>query len=600
MTKYIKRSIIPPDISILSALLILILILITTSSNAKAQFSADDILILANSKSESSLEIANYYAKKRNIPADSIVSLDCSTEEHISREEFNSTILFPLKKLISEKTNLQKKRIIVLTHGVPLGINDTYVEKEKSEPLKQELGKQAQILKNRYQMELGTLEKISKQTRRFSNPLGFTSDQMPSPIITQELIKYIEEIHRALSSSSQSDKATLSRDLRSVIERLFGLRGVLSTLIKPDSSPDPDKDPAIVSIRNELIEISKTSLPDSESSLVKHLALLERGGGIIGVISQIPLLADSLFSEQSGASVDSELSVLHIMPGGAPISFRLPNPLFMESKDSKGLQSAPLVTFPLLLTSRLDGPGVNTVKKIIDNTLTADNLDNLKGTFLIDARGLSWEQRDEYATWDRDITTLARVAKTGSRFKIDFDGRPEIAGETKNIALYIGWYQVRKYENVYSFKPGAVGYHIASSEAISVRNPDETGWVKNLLERGVVSTIGAVNEPYLDSFPKPTRFFDLLLSGKYQLIEVYALSSPYISWRLVLFGDPLYQPISEHSAKDELGYRARQIEKLPERPSRFLPSAHSLINSNSGSTTESNGNGTTPPALLVR
>lgn len=110
-------------------------------------------------------------------------------------------------------------------------------------------------------------------------------------------------------------------------------------------------------------------------------------------------------------------------------------------------------------------------------------------------------------------------------------------------SLYIGWYKLRAYDAVFSFNPGSIGYHRASAEALSVHDPAERGWCKNALEHEVTATLGSVGEPYLDAFPEPERFTTLLLTGKYALAEVYYLTSRYVSWRTVLFGDPLYNPM---------------------------------------------------------
>jgi hypothetical protein len=117
-----------------------------------------------------------------------------------------------------------------------------------------------------------------------------------------------------------------------------------------------------------------------------------------------------------------------------------------------------------------------------------------------------------------------------------------------NVALYIGWYRLRSYEDVFSFNPGAIGYHMASAEAVTIHDPNERGWCKNALGRGITATLGSVGEPYLDAFPEPARFTRLLLSGKYPLVEVYYLTSRYVSWRMVLFGDPLYNPFKANAA----------------------------------------------------
>jgi hypothetical protein len=108
--------------------------------------------------------------------------------------------------------------------------------------------------------------------------------------------------------------------------------------------------------------------------------------------------------------------------------------------------------------------------------------------------------------------------------------------------VYVGWYRYRAYEDAFTFNPGALGYHIASGEAVSVHAPHERGWCKNALERGITATLGPNNEPYLDAFPLPGEFFGLLLTGKYSLVEAYYLTTRYVSWRMILFGDPLYNP----------------------------------------------------------
>jgi hypothetical protein len=63
-----------------------------------------------------------------------------------------------------------------------------------------------------------------------------------------------------------------------------------------------------------------------------------------------------------------------------------------------------------------------------------------------------------------------------------------------------------------------------------------------MLEKGVAATIGPVGEPYVQAFPPPEIFFGLLIDGHLTLAECYALSNPFLSWKMVLIGDPLYRP----------------------------------------------------------
>jgi hypothetical protein len=63
-----------------------------------------------------------------------------------------------------------------------------------------------------------------------------------------------------------------------------------------------------------------------------------------------------------------------------------------------------------------------------------------------------------------------------------------------------------------------------------------------MLEEGVTATIGPVGEPYVQAFPMPEIFFAALTDGAFTLAECYLLSVPYLSWKMVLVGDPLYRP----------------------------------------------------------
>ena len=87
-----------------------------------------------------------------------------------------------------------------------------------------------------------------------------------------------------------------------------------------------------------------------------------------------------------------------------------------------------------------------------------------------------------------------------------------------------------------------MAYHLASSEADTLRDPGSHVWCKKMLEDGVCATIGPVYEPYLVAFPRPNEFFAMLLQGNMPLVECYYRSNPFNSWMMTLIGDPLYKP----------------------------------------------------------
>ena len=113
-------------------------------------------------------------------------------------------------------------------------------------------------------------------------------------------------------------------------------------------------------------------------------------------------------------------------------------------------------------------------------------------------------------------------------------------GDCPDTALYCGWYSLGRYVGAFTWKPGSVGYHIASAECQTLKEPGSQVWCKRMLEEGVAATLGPVTEPYLSSFPLPDHFFPILMTGELPLLEVYFRTVPHVSWMQILIGDPFY------------------------------------------------------------
>lgn len=99
---------------------------------------ADSTLVVFNDTSADSRELAEYYAKARGIPDAHLVPLTCSTEETISREDYNDTIAGPLRAFMDNNDLWTVERlaegraatdckihIIALMRGVPVRIAAT-------------------------------------------------------------------------------------------------------------------------------------------------------------------------------------------------------------------------------------------------------------------------------------------------------------------------------------------------------------------------------------------------------------------------------------------------------------------------------------------
>ena len=188
----------------------------------------------------------------------------------------------------------------------------------------------------------------------------------------------------------------------------------------------------------------------------------------------------------------------------------------------------------------VDGPNCAIAKGLIDKALVAEQT-GLTGTAYIDSRGLFG--RDAYGYYDQSLRDLAMLVRLRTTLAVQEESTQALfpPGSCPQAALYCGWYSLRKYIDAFRFVDGAVGYHIASFEAVNLHDPNSSEWCPALLMHGITATLGPVAEPYLAAFPEPRAFFNELFDGRC-LVEAYYHTNPFNSWRILLIGDPLYTP----------------------------------------------------------
>jgi uncharacterized protein (TIGR03790 family) len=85
---------------------------------------AENVLLVCNVLSADSIELTEYYARKRGIPAQNIVQISCPVIEQIGQIAYQTSIESPVKDAIkASKTRID---YIVLTQGIPFRLNDTW------------------------------------------------------------------------------------------------------------------------------------------------------------------------------------------------------------------------------------------------------------------------------------------------------------------------------------------------------------------------------------------------------------------------------------------------------------------------------------------
>lgn len=205
---------------------------------------------------------------------------------------------------------------------------------------------------------------------------------------------------------------------------------------------------------------------------------------------------------------------------------------------------------PVLLACRLDGPTPAIVRRMIDDAIETEKV-GLQGKAYIDARGIRFDPKGTdtghgYGGYDESMRETASLLKAGGIDAV-LDDKPDLFAveSCKEAAIYCGWYSHANFIDSCRFNRGAVAWHLASSEAVSLRRPGAKYWCKNLLEKGACATLGPVAEPYTIGFPKPAEFFGFLATGKYTLAESYGKTVLFASWMGTLIGDPLYNPYAK-------------------------------------------------------
>lgn len=239
-----------------------------------------------------------------------------------------------------------------------------------------------------------------------------------------------------------------------------------------------------------------------------------------------------------GAAFDSELSLVKLPD--YDLNHWQPNPFFLGFRD----QEPKISKTDVMMVSRLDAASAKIVKRMINDSIEAEK-EGVQGVGYFDAR---WKDTTEknpsgYAFYDRSIHKTAQFHSHKKNLPVVLNDGPELfqPGDCPKALIYCGWYSLGRYIDAFQWAKGSVGYHIASSEAVTLKDKDSQVWCKRMLDNGIAATIGPVGEPYVQAFPVPEIFFNFLTEGVLTLAESYLVSLPFLSWKMVLIGDPLYR-----------------------------------------------------------
>jgi len=86
---------------------------------------AENVLLILNESSPISLDVGQYYAQKRGIPAQNILRLRTSLADDISRDDFARQLETPIASWLTQNAAQDRILYLVLTKGIPLRVQGT-------------------------------------------------------------------------------------------------------------------------------------------------------------------------------------------------------------------------------------------------------------------------------------------------------------------------------------------------------------------------------------------------------------------------------------------------------------------------------------------
>jgi uncharacterized protein (TIGR03790 family) len=530
--------------------------LLGLSSEAMAELTPREIAIIATS-SPASKSIAEYYAERRGVPREQIMLLDAKPNVDLSRADWDARVRPAIRDWLKSNQLQGKIRCLVLAWDLPMRIGPAMDAAATIAARKSQLDRIRQTTLDRLADTLGTVDGLGR------SPLLAITPNFDSGTTFAAVAEATEKTINAAANRlrSQSDREAQRQGFAAFEKSLVAVGGMeaLANLVmrqgKPASAEVGQRVDALrrdLKKRQEELQAMLFELDTVERDK-KLIEQLETVGGLVGVVRWIDEQKLALQKHETQASFDSELSILDWPP--YPLSMWQINPLFYPIAGA-------MKDRPVMMVARLTAPRPDLVKKLIDDSIAVERT-GLQGKCYIDARGLAYNAKRDthgsYPEYDQSLRNLAERLRKNTKLDVVIDDKSALfaPGSCPDAALYCGWYSLGKYVDAFTWKPGAVAYHIASSEAVVLNQPGSKLWCPAMLERGVAATLGPAFEPYLAAFPLPDDFFSLLLTGRYSLIETYYHTSPFVSWAMIFVGDPLYNPFKAKPALD--------VSALPDR-----------------------------------
>jgi uncharacterized protein (TIGR03790 family) len=482
--------------------------------------------------------------------------------EEISAADFQVRLHEPIRTFLKEKDLAAKIRCLVTFYGLPIRVTRIEGTPEQRRLLA-DLERQFLHGLDELEKAVASMDRVGKEHGR-RPPVRKPTLQDYGAIIRDYARIRQETQQRVGRSSGTAEGAGDLQTFLAILQEIEGSASIVDQLQLVKGQENDENRRRLEAVRSEIRAadqriINEVSRSPTDAGRAGLRELVQRYRGLLGLLQVLETDLQRLRTHETEASVDSELMALWYEE--YPRWRWILNTLAWANRTGLSDRQVPPSFWQtqVLMVSRLDASKPEVVRRMIDDALTAEK-QGLAGKVYLDARGI--QSQDQTGQYDKNLRDLELLLKRSTPLSVTLDNKSAVFGRgvCRNSMLYCGWYNLRKYVDSFTFVPGAVAFHIASFEAVSLKASSESGWCKNLLDAGAAVTIGPVAEPYLHAFPLPREFFGLLLTGRFTLVECYAYTNTLNSWMMMLLGDPLYRPFAARPLLTlEQVYPAEQI-----------------------------------------
>lgn len=196
-----------------------------------------------------------------------------------------------------------------------------------------------------------------------------------------------------------------------------------------------------------------------------------------------------------------------------------------------------------LICSRIDAPSIQAAKEYVNNAEKLNEQVFANGTFYIDP----YSDRADIGTEEYQEEMVDFRDNFLPSLNLDTWGTTYMDPYIDSVVPYVeddsfvwSWFTDRATSSFFRYSNALriFFYNADYDGGFTLRNENGKRWPYLSLDAGYSTTAGAMSNPTIFGFLKPTSFFDALLRGA-TIGEAYLFSVPHLNWTLSLFGDPL-------------------------------------------------------------